>query len=79
MEPLHRVWMQVYFQVLSEISQMMNVLQILAWWMVKEEVADRLNSDLFFLNSSLLLNVAKISLFFGIGYLSQSATISGIY
>ena len=48
MEPLHRVWMQVYFQVLSEISQMMNVLQILAWWMVKEEVADRLNSDLFF-------------------------------
>ena len=79
MEPLHRVWMQVYFQVLSEISQMMNVLQILAWWMVKEEVADRLNSDLFFLNSSLLLNVAKISLVFGIGYLSQSATISGIY
>ena len=48
MEPLHRVWMQVYFQVLSEISQMMNVLQILAWWMVKEEVADRLNSKYFF-------------------------------
>ena len=46
MEPLHRVWMQVFFQDTSELSQMLNVLQIVNWLMVEEEVAVRLNSNL---------------------------------
>ena len=46
MEPLHRVWMQVFFQDISELSQMLNVLQIVNWLMVEEEVAVRLNSNL---------------------------------
>ena len=46
MEPLHRVWMQVFFQDISELSQMLNVLQIVNWLMVEEEVAVRLNPNL---------------------------------
>ena len=38
--------MQVFFQDTSELSQMLNVLQIVNWLMVEEEVAVRLNSNL---------------------------------
>ena len=51
---LHKVSMQVCFQVLSEIFQTLNVPQIVAWVfmvssllnLVKEEVADGLNLNL---------------------------------
>ena len=36
MEPLHKVWMQVYSQVLSEISQTLNAPQIVIWWVERD-------------------------------------------